>query len=627
MARSSSRPPLDPRTAALVRAQLSRRTLLRGAGATGTAAFLAACGAQSPEGPRAAPSGSPSGTPSPSIKAAQDRSDTEKVVNWANWTLYLDYDDKTKKYPSLEAFQKKTGIKATYAEDIEDNDAYYGKVQGQLKKGQDIGRDIVVFTDWMAGRLIRNGYVQKLDKGNIPNAKNLLPTLQNVDFDPGREHSLTWQSGFGVLAWNKSKVPGGLKNVSDLWKPELKGKVEVLTEMRDTVGLIMLEQGKDISQQFSEDDYMNAIEALQKQFDSGQIRQAKGNSYKEDLVSGDAWAVIGWSGDIFQINAENGDKWGFALPEAGGTLWSDNLMVPIGAPHKKNAEKLFDYYYDPAVAADVAAYVNYVCPVQGARDVIAKNADKEVAALAESPWIFPSDEQLGKAKVFPCPRARRGGHLHASVPAGDRRVTTAPAGSPDGAGATGGDLVLDRVTKRFGDVLAVDDVTLTIPQGSFFALLGPSGCGKTTTLRMVAGLAEPTAGPACSIGDRDVTLPGPYQRAGQSRVSRAIALFPSPRRPSRTSPFGLRRPTGRETVKAQRREGARRWSSWRTSPAASRRSSRRPAAARGARPRDREPARRAAARRAARRARPQAAPQMQLELKRIQQTSADRSCT
>ena len=61
---------------------------------------------------------------------------------------------------------------------------------------------------------------------------------------------------------------------------------------------------------------------LQKHIDDGQIRQVKGNSYKEDLISGDALAVIGWSGDIFQLNAENGDKWGFALPEAGGTLWS-----------------------------------------------------------------------------------------------------------------------------------------------------------------------------------------------------------------------------------------------------------------------------------------------------------------
>jgi spermidine/putrescine transport system substrate-binding protein len=378
---------LDPAARALVAAQISRRTLLRGAGGAGLAALLAACGAQGQ---------SSGGQAASKPKAAQDRSDTDKVVNWANWTLYLDYDEKTKKYPTLEAFQKQTGIKATYAEDIDDNDTYYGKIQGQLKNGQDIGKDIVVFTDWMASRLIRNGYAQQLDSAQIPDAKNLLPNLQNVDFDPGRKYSLPWQGGFGVLAWNKAEVPGGLKNVSDLWKPELKGRVEVLSEMRDTIGLIMLEQGKDISGKFSEDDFMGAIDVLQKHVDSGQIRQVKGNSYKEDLISGDATAVIGWSGDIFQINAESGDKWGSTLPEAGATLWSDNLLIPIGSPHKKNAEKLFNYYYDPKVAAEVAAWVNYICPVEGAQ----AEMEKIDADLAKSPWIFPNEEYLSKSKVF-----------------------------------------------------------------------------------------------------------------------------------------------------------------------------------------------------------------------------------
>jgi spermidine/putrescine transport system substrate-binding protein len=338
-----------------------------------------------------------SGTTGPAKpQPAADRSDTEKVVNWANWTLYLDYDEKTKKYPTLEGFQRKTGLEASYAEDIDDNDTYYGKIQAQLKRGQDIGKDLIVFTDWMASRLIRQGYAQKLDKEQIPNAKNLVAKLQDVDFDPGRQYSLPWQSGFGIIAWNKQKVPGGLKNVSDLWKPELKGRVEVLSEMRDTIGLIMLEQGVDISGNFTSEQFDKAIEVVRTQIGNGQIRQVKGNSYKEDLISGDALAVIGWSGDIFQINAENDDKWGLTLPEAGGTLWSDNLLVPVGSPHKKNAEKLIDYYYDPKVAATVEAWVNYICPVQGAQ----AEMEKIDPDLAKSPWIFPTEEFLAKAKVF-----------------------------------------------------------------------------------------------------------------------------------------------------------------------------------------------------------------------------------
>jgi spermidine/putrescine transport system substrate-binding protein len=377
------------------RSRISRRSLLRGTGGLSLGALLAACGTAGAPGAGGAPS-APAATatgPTP----AQDVSATEKTLAWANWTLYLDYDEATQTYPTLEEFKKQTGIDASYSEDIDGNDTYYGKIQGQLANGQDIGNDIVVFTDWMAGRMVRMGYTQELDKAAIPNAKNLLPSLQNVDFDPGRAHTLAWQVILGGLAWDKEAVPGGLRTVSDLWKPELKGRVEVLDEWRDTVGLIMAEQGVDISSpQWGADEFGAAVDVLNQQIASGQIRQVKGNSYKEDLISGDAVAVIGWSGDITQLNAENGDKWGFAVPDTGGTVSSDNLMVPVGARHKANAEKLMNYYYEPEVAAKVAAYVSYICPVAGAQEAM-QQVDPE---LVSDTNIFPDDATLAKVKLF-----------------------------------------------------------------------------------------------------------------------------------------------------------------------------------------------------------------------------------
>ncbi|MCU1431118.1 MAG: polyamine transporter substrate-binding protein [Actinotalea sp.] len=378
--------PADPMIRALVRAQraaVSRRSVLAGgAGLAGMGALLAACGT----------GGSPGGAAGP----VEDRSDEDKTVAWANWTLYLDYDEETQTYPTLERFSEQTGIEATYAEDIEDNDAYFGKIQGQLIDGQDIGQDVITLTDWMAARLIRLGYTQELDKANIPNAQNILDSLADVSFDPGRTRSLTWQSGLGGIAWSKSAVPNGMRSVSDLWDPALAGRIEVLSEMRDTVGLIMLEQGVDVAGEWGDDEFFAALEVLDEHISSGQIRQVKGNSYAEDLVSGDALAVIGWSGDITVLNFENGDQWGFALPDAGGTLWSDNMLIPVGSPHKKNAELLMNYYYDPEVAAEVAAYVNYICPVQGAREAM----EAFDPSLADNPLIFPDDATLERAKVF-----------------------------------------------------------------------------------------------------------------------------------------------------------------------------------------------------------------------------------
>ena len=374
------------RGSAAQRGSVSRRSVLAGAaGFAGVGALLAACGTGGTPG-----AASSSGTPGKDVSAM------DKNVYWANWTLYVDYDAATQSYPSLDAFQEATGITAHYAEDIDDNDTYFGKVQGQLANGQDIGQDIVTLTDWMAGRMIRLGYTQELDAAKIPNAVNLRESLANVDFDPGRTHSLTWQSGFGGVAWSKEKIPAGMRSVSDLWNPEYKGRIEVLSEMRDTIGLIMLEQGVDISGDWGDDEFYAALAVLTEHIGSGQIRQVKGNSYKEDLISGDAVAVIGWSGDITQINFENDDRWSFALPDAGGTLWSDNLMIPIGSPHKANAEELMNYYYDPAVAAQVAAYVNYICPVEGAQ---AAMVDVD-PTLVDNPFIFPDDATLAKSAVF-----------------------------------------------------------------------------------------------------------------------------------------------------------------------------------------------------------------------------------
>ncbi|MGP9783238.1 polyamine ABC transporter substrate-binding protein [Arthrobacter sp. MYb224] len=389
MSHSRGQLPEDPKIRALVQAMsqrsMSRRGVLGAAGALGLTGLLAACGT----------GGSGGGSNGPAA-AVKDISETDPTVNWANWTLYLDYDDKEKTYPTLDQFTKQTGISVNYVEDIDGNDTYYGKVQGQLNAGQDIGQDLITLTDWMAGRIIRQGYTQELDHANIPNMANLLPNLQNVDFDPGRKNSLTWQTGYAGIAWNKKKFPKGLKNVSDLWDPALKGRITVLDEMRDTMGLLMLENGVDITGSWGEAEFGAALDDLRKNIGNGQIRQVKGNSYKEDFISGDAVAGVVWSGDIVQMNFENDDQWEFIIPEAGGALWSDNLMVPIASPRKSNAEELMNFYYDPKVAAEVAAYVNFICPVVGAKEEM----EKIDPSLVDNPLIFPTDEDLSHAHVF-----------------------------------------------------------------------------------------------------------------------------------------------------------------------------------------------------------------------------------
>jgi spermidine/putrescine transport system substrate-binding protein len=385
---TSKRPEAIAAIAGTMRSSVSRRRLLQAAGIGSAAMVAAACGAGG--------GADADGTGAPSAAAAEDLSDTDKTANWSNWPLYIDIDDETGTRPSLEAFQEQTGITVTYTEDINDNNEFYAKVRTQLEQGQDIGRDLVVLTDWMAALWIQNGFVQTLNQELIPNRTNLLPAWQNVSFDPNRDYSLPWQSGFGALGWNKALLQDALgtdtmSSIDQLFDPALKGRVTVLSEMRDTMGILLAYQGADPSN-FTEDQYNAAIELLTQQVDSGQIRQVTGNDYAGALESGDVIAVIGWSGDMIQL----GDEFGVALPETGATLWTDNMMVPALAQHKKNAELIMNYYYDPTVAAEVAAYVQYISPVAGA-----KEAMQEIdPALVENEWIFPSEEKLANSFVF-----------------------------------------------------------------------------------------------------------------------------------------------------------------------------------------------------------------------------------
>ena len=371
---------------AMSRKSLSRRRILQVAGVGGVAAVVAACGAGGGDGSSSA------AAPSPTVT---DKSDTDKTVVWSNWPLYIDEDDSGGR-PSLAAFEKQTGITVTYNDDVNDNNEFYAKVRTQLESGQSIDRDIVTLTDWMAALWIRNGYVQKLDRAVLPNAANLIPRLADVAFDKPRDYSLPWQSGFGALGWNKAALKSVLgtdtmTSIDQLFDPKLNGKISVLSEMRDTMGILIAWQGNDPSN-FTEDQFNQALDALQKQIDSGQIRQVAGNDYAGAMESGDVTAVIGWSGDMFQL----GPDFGVGLPETGGMLWTDNMIIPASSEHAKNASILMNYYYDPKVSAEVAAYVQYICPVVGAKEEMAKIDP----ALVDNQWIFPSDETFAKSYVF-----------------------------------------------------------------------------------------------------------------------------------------------------------------------------------------------------------------------------------
>ncbi|SCX13711.1 PotD/PotF family extracellular solute-binding protein [Candidatus Aquiluna sp. UB-MaderosW2red] len=387
--------PQDPMLRQLVKAarshQVSRRAALAGIGGTAAALSLASCA-----------------TAESTLTPLTDVSDSEPVLTWHNWPAYMD-EDEAGNYPTLSRFEQESGITVDYRIEIDDNDTWYAKVKDQLELGQDIGADIACPTGWMAQRLKNLGVIQTFDDANMPNkVANLDPSYLGSADDPDRIYSIPWQAGFAGIGYNKKAykeatgkdAPG---SVADLWAAELRGRVGLLSEMRDSVGIVLMAEGIDITStsSLSEDAFMSAIEIIKAQIDAGQIFNVRGNSYLDDLATGNIIAATAWSGDITVANIEAAtdeepEPFGFIFPESGATIWADVFVTPMGATHKKNAEKLIDFYYDPVNAAELALWVNFITPVVGAKEV-AFGIDP---VLAENQLIFPSEQTLSNTQAF-----------------------------------------------------------------------------------------------------------------------------------------------------------------------------------------------------------------------------------
>jgi spermidine/putrescine transport system substrate-binding protein len=311
-------------------------------------------------------------------------------VTISNWPLYID----KKTVPD---FEKETGVSVKYAEDVNSNEEFFAKMQPLLANGQSGGRSLMIVTDWMAKKMHELGYLQEFDPAPMPNfEKNLVDNLRGVSYDPGRDFAAPWQSGMTGIIVNKDDAPE-IKSVCDLFNPKYKGKIDMLNELRDTVPLVMKCMKID-PETATEADWMKAIDKIKGAAESGQIRRFTGNDYSTDLTNGNIVAAIGWSGDAVQLQADNPNiEW--RMPEEGCILWSDNMVIPVGAPNPTAAEAWINYVYEPVHQAQIESYVNYVSPVEGTKEVLLK----EEPEVANNKLIFPPASFTKKCSIQPSP--------------------------------------------------------------------------------------------------------------------------------------------------------------------------------------------------------------------------------
>jgi spermidine/putrescine transport system substrate-binding protein len=383
----------------------SRRVFLRRAGkgivvagsALSLQSILAACGI----GPGATGAASPTQAPLPSAPAG--------ILNWANWPAYIDIDEETGDYPTIQKFTEESGIEVTYTEAINDNEEFFGIIQPDLAAGNPPTYDLIVLSDWMIERMVRLGYLQALDKSKLPNFEaNGAELYRDPWYDPGTVHSIAWQSGIVGIGYNPELTGREITTFDDLLDPEFAGRVGLFSEMRDTMSLALLSLGV-VPTEATIDDVTRAKDKLLEAANRGQFRNFYGNDYYDELANGNLALTVAWSGDVSQMKLYDLDVVEFVVPESGGMRFVDNLCIPKGAEHPLDAHLMMNFWYDVENAVALTEYIGYFSPVDGVAERVLEDSqtardegDEEWAAQLEviAATSTPSEEALANVYEY-----------------------------------------------------------------------------------------------------------------------------------------------------------------------------------------------------------------------------------
>jgi len=359
----------------------SRRRFIGGGAAAAAAlvlgpSFLAACGSNS--GTSSSPSAS---------APADDGSKATGMLRVSNWPLYMADG-------FVAAFQTASGLTVDYKEDFNDNEQWFAKVKEPLSRKQDIGADLVVPTQFMAARIHRLGWLNEISESRVPNKKNLRQDLLDSKVDPGRKVTAPYMTGMVGLAYNRAATKRDIKGIDDLWDPAFKGRVSLLSDTQDGLGMIMQSQGSSIEDPTMES-VQKAVDLVKEQKDKGQIRRFTGNDYADDLASGNIAVAQAYSGDVVQLQADNPDLQ-FVIPETGGDWFIDTMVIPYTTQNQKAAEAWIDYVYDKANYAKLVAFTQYVPVLSDMTDELNKIDPK----LGSNPLINPPQASIDKLKSW-----------------------------------------------------------------------------------------------------------------------------------------------------------------------------------------------------------------------------------
>jgi spermidine/putrescine transport system substrate-binding protein len=292
----------------------------------------------------------------------------DNVLNVYNWSTYIAPE-------MIPAFEEKYGVKVNY-DIFADNDELLAKIQPGNP-----GYDIIVPSDYMVAIMIQLELLEKLDKSQLTNFKNIDPLFINPQFDANNDHCVPYQWGTTGLGYNIKETGKEIDSYEVMFNGEFTGKISWLSDSRSTMAIALIYLGYDPNTT-NPDEINEAAELLKST--KKDIAAFAPDTGQDLLNQGEVDIAYEYSGDIFQLMAENPDI-RYVIPKEGSTIWTDNLCIPVGAPHPDLAHKFIDFILDAQIGADLSNYTAYGTPNAASLPLI----DEE---LRNNPAIYPPDD-------------------------------------------------------------------------------------------------------------------------------------------------------------------------------------------------------------------------------------------
>ena len=276
----------------------------------------------------------------------------------------------------LADFEKEHGCRVEVPWNYGSNDELLAKLQTKAT-----GLDLVVPSDVVLGVLVSQGLLEPIDLAKVPNLKHVDPLFAGRTADPKNAWSVPYTWGTVGIAWRSDKIEGDVDSWDVFATDRAKGNAYLLEESRDGIAAALLSKGHDV----------NTI-------DAGELAEAKATliswrphlkgftgEVKDSLLSGEAWLLEAYNGDVAQAMQERKGLYRFAVPKEGGILWVDNLVIPKGAPSKDLAMAFMNFVLRPDVGARISNGIRYAVPNKDALEKVDK-------AIRDDPVIYAPDD-------------------------------------------------------------------------------------------------------------------------------------------------------------------------------------------------------------------------------------------